>query len=604
MSPVIIILVLLFVIVTIGSVLIFSKNNKKQNIYDEDGDGDDLDNVADITLIEKARASIVVYEYADELNNYRFSNDKSDTDTGIFVNWYKDNWDLGFICERITNALTLVATKNKYTTLDKRIIAICEDFMFRYRYQLLKAASLNKIPWGVNWYEFSVTSTQMMAFYMLCKNVSRKKLASKIVLLLIKNPKTSLGYNRDGINSVYLAGPWMLAKHFESTSGRTSFAKLTSTPEVQYCVKYVEFPKLSTSTQDGLHMDNSVRYHTSVVYFKYFLSLFENLSLYFYELSGTNISIDTCNKVLSYIAHPTIPLTLCGFDGRNPNLSGRTYAESKYGIEVMPFGRIIRYFLPDAFFMMRGQIDKAAFYEADQNTYDTSEYWVQFRGVYCKKRGEKIANSDLGFIHDVSQNKRVSLPTGKETTKTFYPESNTRSFVFHHDNYGMLFHEYSIPQLVPALVSEYVMIDALQQKITLISLVSNNEKPLKYIIPKNNASFDNQLEQLAAVELPANSKESYQWTYDFKAKTISASVNNAYGPYGILSQEQTVGKNKYRITYKTEDSYALLYVNGKPTIVAPTVGDSREDESITATIDKNQFKCKFNTTINQYLVAN
>lgn len=606
MSQIITILfIVIFIIVSGVAIWAFSRR-KKQSEKEEEKPGSFTDQI----LLENAKRAIVRLTQPNELKQYKFRPNES---TGIHEEWYKDSSALGDICLSITAGLSIVIAhkrnneSEKYKKDDNFYKSVCEDFMLRYKEQLLKS-NLKDLPWGTNWYQFSVTSTNMLASYLLCDDVLQKDLAAEIILLIVQSPRRSIGFTRSEMNAIYMAGPWMLAQNHKN---KISISKLVQFSDIQYCTAYCSLDIVQNSRQDGRHIDESIRTHSSVVTFAYFYTLFGRLSNYFYALSNANVDVSLYDTVRSYVAHPRIGKTLCGLEGRKNDVSARVYDKSPLGIRVMPFARIIRFFTHDAAFIMRGQVADSAYFEADKSVYDTAEYWVQYRGVYTAASPAGLAANDLGFIHDEAhepKESRISIPSTTSTTETFYPLDFSRAFVFQHDNmFGLLYHDYKASNLCLANVRELLIIDASKQTMRLYVAIICSEGTYYSVPPlKVSHSFNIERKSIERIQLGPNSTNHFIWDYDFRQSTITVNQTDAFNIYELMANGFLASNNKtYNVVYdeKEDDAYAVLNVDGRATIIAPALGDNLELPTIVM-FDKTGrlLNGEFDKEINQYRV--
>lgn len=114
--------------------------------------------------IARSRKSVVDTAFPEILLKYDLTS--SDT-TGIFPTWDTDNVVLGSMCTEIWSGLKYALNHPKEKNAEIAI-SIAENFMIRYlaRLVIIGVRPL-AIPWGTNWYEFSVTSTVMLAQMLL-----------------------------------------------------------------------------------------------------------------------------------------------------------------------------------------------------------------------------------------------------------------------------------------------------------------------------------------------------------------------------------------------------------------------------------------------------
>lgn len=400
--------------------------------------------------IERARAmSPIVKDLLkpNDLDRYTVSPAPSTT---VHPTWNTDHIALGDMCGWLTQLAQYYITPNS-VPFRARIHTVLVDFIHRYD-RAMTGKFHNVFPWGTNWYQFSITSTLMLFYFMLITtDENERTFAADLILKLIENPRKSLGANRDQANSVYMALPWITAHYFKGDVYEAS-----RHPSYEYARSYIKFQTVEHRKDEGLYMDCTYITHTNVLAYGYLRNMTSmSLPLVGFDNLMRNFLLDwrRCQRIL---AHRTIKYGCVGFHSRDRVLTQFTIADSSYGIEVIPTCLFLRMYNEDYAFSMRGQVPWIAYYESDKSIDDMAQYWVQSRQVYQKKRDYTVTFPVIGFIYpkytDTSAKQLVSsrcrIPTRTSTTTplTNGPKRNTQplkfGFVFAYGTVGILRHFY------------------------------------------------------------------------------------------------------------------------------------------------------------------
>lgn len=509
-------------------------------------------------LIKNARDSLVKYDGDfNELYNYNFNYTET---TGIYEKWDQNSIELGSICTVIMNGL-LGTMKNKSFKLP---IYICENFMIRYN-EILKTKNLNNktFPWGNNWYQFSINSTQMLAYYLLLDDVKQKLLASQIILSIIKSPTLSLGYTRDGVNSIYLCGPYILASYYMGKS----LDDIYNESSVKYCQEVIKFNTEIDTKLDGLHIDDSYTFHNSVISFSYLITLDTNLCNYMfklYPLLDSSLIYNVINKYKMITYHPTLNKNnVLGIKGRVNTLSFDTNINSPFGIYLYPTIKYLRYFTNNYTFSVRCQTGNLAFYEADQTVYNTSLYWVQFHGVLNQTSDVNVKFPDFGFIVSDTTNKLIELKSNS-TTKTFKP-AYADSFVLKFEEYGIAYQKYTINELSgDAIVEELIVINSKTETIQIIWNITTKNTALSFYLPSTKTTIDNYRDNLESIKIDRNSQYQSMVVFNLKNNSVITTKNDTNSISGILTNLNI------KPISNNNDSYYIYYTNDmKPKYLTP-----------------------------------
>lgn len=538
-----------------------------------------------INLIAARQALESPTEFPELLTTYKFDAES----TGLYANWDKSELDLGSMCVIITQGLKY-ANAHENSQESKLAIRIAEDFMSRYKTKLGNSGA-NGIPWGNNWYEFSISSTFMAACYLLLPKKDKIQLAADLILALLQSPIKSLGYKRDGVNTVYMAGPYAIAKYYKGES-----QDVWDMPEYQYVLNYIKFDTQYKQGAEGLHFDNTFVFHTNLVTYAYLATLETDVTNYYYKLDTyiTRTPASIWQNARKTLFHPTIGVSAMGVFGRNENLSIGTDAKSPLGIKVLPFARYIRYFTKDCQFSARTLVQWYGFFEADRYTNTQSQYWTQYRNVHTADSPTALAFPDAGFICRSSVKSLIQIPSTTSTTTVFTPKL-AESFVLMYERYGVAWQTYKIEQFGPQTVTELIVIDSKDNTIDINVVIRDSpvSDPVVYYSVDTLVVLDQYRSKLKPLAVESN--KQFVTHFDLYSKTVitkTQSITNST----MLPLTLNDG---IVIDVDAKNSVAILRKNNKPTVICPK-NQPVEARSITLT-DIGTFK--FDDSQNQYVVV-
>lgn len=567
----------LLTVLAILGVLIFYLNKSATSVAKDNEDRIDLN---------AARGAIEKADFPKVLYDYKFD----DESTGIFTDWSTSNVTLGEMCLAIIQGLKYAHHAASNSSQAVLVVAITENFMLRYRSKLNASAS-SGIPWGKNWFEFSITSTTMAAHYLLLPNVKLTDLASDIILRLIANPKLSLGYSRDGVNAVYMAGPFLLAKYFK---GRVN--DVWDMNQYKYVLDYIKFNIQYEQGKDGLHMDDTYSFHSGLVTYAYLKTLTTDLTTYFYRLDSgiTRSPEEIWYGVRDVICHKTIGVSALGVYGRKDDISFETNTSSPLGIRVIPFARYIRYFTDKHQFSMRLMVPWYGFFEADRTTYTQSQYWTQYRNVHTINSSPSIQFPDAGFICHDDVKQLIAIPSQTTTTTVFRPQT-ADSFVLMYDRYGVGWQTYVISQFGSQTVTELLVIDTKTNAINITLNISNSDttKAVVYYSVVTACDLDQYRAKLKPMSVSANTKATFATYFDLNASTVITTKRES------SSNELLPLKLEDDITVDLVNNVAVLRKNGKALVICP----KSQSYELPIIALGNEGTFVFDETVNQY-VAN
>lgn len=529
--------------------------------------------------------------------------------TGVFPNWCTDSEVLGSICNWLITVAGYYLCEATPADDKKRCLAIMSDFVQRYDNALKASIPPERcrsliLPWGKNWYQFSISSSNMLFHYMLCvRNVQRDKLAQAINLLfrIVETPKKSLGWTRDQANSVYMGLPWIVAHYLKGDIDEAS-----QHPDYIYVVDYINFLVVKERKKEGLYMDYTYITHTNCLAYGYLAEMT--------RMSKAIVSFDNCirNFLLDWkhcqciLSHPLIPYGPIGFYSRDHRLTSETNADSPMGIRVIPTCLFLRMYHDDYSFAVRGQNEWIAYYESDKTFDDMSQYWVQYRGVRFACQNHERQFPDIGFFFAAADRSGkpidtfCHIPTKTSTTTTFLPQKLKSKpikygFVFAYGHIGMLRHFYDCEEMVydyaadkkygGFTVDEYVLCD--YQKHTVYTWARIRKK-MQYKMKL----VANQIHDWPADK---SAEGIFHMAWDCAARKLTSKFEVHQSSSDAIAEFYPPG-----IKVVSTDNTVMLLENDKPKLAMYPDAWTELHTNFETTYDDKKFTFVFNKHINQY----
>lgn len=151
--------------------------------------------------IIKGELFIVDIESSASINNIE--------DLDEFKKWKTNEAVLGEACKFAIFATSRVMSnpvhyRKTLVTLDNFVLSLERTF------GKTRGNSIKSIPYGQNWYSFSILVPNFLSIYIFLRNSSNKSNAVALIARLIESPFKSLGYSRNEVNSVYMTLPYII----------------------------------------------------------------------------------------------------------------------------------------------------------------------------------------------------------------------------------------------------------------------------------------------------------------------------------------------------------------------------------------------------------
>lgn len=487
--------------------------------------------------------------------------------TGLFDNWHRDTVALGDICDTITQAIRYVIRHPEERERRVFVVCVCEDFVARYRDALsFGHDEISRIPWGSNWYQFSVNSTCMLAHYLILEeSTSMSDVAADLILRIIAHPCKSLGYERRNVNALYMLGPWLIASLYRGKK----LEVLRQHEDVRFCYALIDMRVIYGKSENGLHLDNSYLAHDGVLAFQYLFNLSSCVTSYWFPLFVDNKMNAVIENVKTCVLHPTVDRAPIGINGRKGDHHALVHKHERLGVYVMPLSRFLRFFTDRHAFYMRAQVNGIAFFESDRKIDDTAQYWVQHRAVFTKLTEKKLHFPNVGIISNASRaNEPLKIESKTKTTNAFFP-NEARSFVFAHADKAIVWQHYRIDEFGDYALTERVTIDVARSLIRIHAIVDNTgaselrycgatESPSSLIEPK-----------LEEYKIAAKSKRAIETIFSLKDDTVkSRALDDAEGDDEKEPPEKPFDDDD-DYSVRVNDGFAILKHRDRPILACP-----------------------------------
>ncbi|XP_057340322.1 uncharacterized protein LOC130677545 [Microplitis mediator] len=364
------------------------------------------------------------------------------------------------------NKLTLFAIELLELNVTRDALSLCRSIVESIinsiisRLQLIPGP-LTAIPWGKNWYPFSIYVTRLFVTYEYLGDDSNLKRKCHDQLIRI-TPYIGVSFQstREGENLFYMAVARLCSNYlFEPDQ----FIKDQSDPQFKKLEAYLEFPIVKTNeVKEGRYPDGSWIYSENVASYaeaRKYGEFYDRL----YRIFGFPSKIkEGAESIFPKLLHPKIPYLPLGLVGR----SGKVVNYKRYpnmtisetGVFVMPFMGFGIFKSPHFLFYVRVQRPGIAAFQAKKFNGDEIEKnpnhlglgWVQLRKLYRNNyatRTDKIveytwknlkiqpglltfADNEVNFLEvfNVPDGKKPkSFMTKRETLKSYIGQLNADS---------------------------------------------------------------------------------------------------------------------------------------------------------------------------------
>uniref|UniRef100_A0AAU8GBI6 ODV-E66 n=1 Tax=Faxonius propinquus nudivirus TaxID=3139431 RepID=A0AAU8GBI6_9VIRU len=549
-----------------------------------------------ILEMRKPRNSRVSFQYkknypltAPDMSDYDF-----ETQGRKKFEWHLSDEGLGEACAFWRTTFRWMEAKSKGST--SKVVKALEDWFLAMDSELDKTDYANPtyqgMPWGNNWYQFSIDFTQVCAYYILCKvnNPIISNLCCKLITTIIKDPQHSLGYTRDAANSGMMSFPWCTAHNRLGDLDRSS-------PEYLYGIEqYNVGPRTDlAANKDGTHIDFSYMIHSGVYAYGYVGSLLS----FFPDMTQIEV-IDNMeyatDMMYSKLRHRTIDVSGCCLFTRVNTLHCDLYTgKTKTGkCEVIPSMRYIRFFGDDYQFTARGMQGTVSYYECDQTYQQMGCYSTFCREVFRPGASKTPIFPVNGFIFPSGATELPTVPPLNITTTTYFGDmytGETLSYCFTDGvKWGVLRQYYmKCKELVNVRFDEQIFIDIENEIITIFMKLYDAPAQVGYYT--GNVKYDPAL---------TNNRGPmyYKTIIDIKANTTTSQRDST----GHLMSNPLNFTGIYKDPRSQTQMGVFITKNGEPYIYCPEEQMITTEEIIKKQYgDNTSYKFKFDIKTNQYM---
>lgn len=542
--------------------------------------------------------------------------------TGVHETWDADHEVLGDMCTFLMDVARYYLHSATPADKKQRCLDMFGDFVPRFVAKM-DGKHNTLTPWKrpdrSNWYQFSISATQMLYYGAIIADTDGKRtVCCEEILRIISSPRCSLRWCRDGANMVYMALPWITAHYFLHEKDIELWAQH---PSYRCAVEYIKFPMVTTRKNEGLYLDSTYIAHVFVLAYGYMANMttMSDPIVAFDDLMR-NFILDY-RRVQTILFHPTLPYGPIGFFTRDPKTTVPTFASSPLGIRVIPTCLFIRMYGPDYSFACRGQVPWIAFYEADRSNNTMAQYWVQYRGVrFASDPPHKATFPEPGFAYQkfkdaaeqIPVTDRCVIPSQTSTTTPWKPAKsdgqpdNLRfGFVFSYGNIGIMRHFYNCTQM------RYTTESTVHKDKTTFGQYSIDEFILCNYDTHTIDIYIRILKKEAFTMILCAGPTKHEWSqwdpslgvwhmhWDCKSKTLTSEFSSS-------DTIDTVIEEKYPKGYTVVDSDAkdtvILLDNGQPKMAMYPDDKSELNRNFVTKYQNKEYTFQFDETTNQYWV--
>lgn len=528
-------------------------------------------------------------QFPNVLNEYELDFNK---DIGIYPNWSTDTDVLKLLCLDLINAFAY-AINNPTDEYAQFAIQIGDNFVERLWVRL---QTLDTKVWTsptnptASWRVFGIYVTRMLALYLLAPYIMHRRRAANEILLIINNPKTALNVERTGWDTVYLTGPFILAKYNTNPSELSDIRKSS---EYNY-VKDLISNTVRVAGRPGIHMDCGIFDSGNVPACDRLPMIIRFVGYYFKLDLALNITkpISDIWKMLKLLMmHSKVGFSNLGAYGIKSDYQMLLDPSSVYGIKVIPSMRYMRYFTQYTQFSIRFQDRDIAFYESDHLSNTQAQYWVQGRRIFSNISSPNLNYPEFGLCYPSTNNERLALPPDPTSERKAFTSLNSSSFVIAYAEFGVAFQKYNIAEFGDAVdFTERVIINVNASTIHIIFQI-HNKSDVEYTfngVP-NNSNIDDV--KLQSFLIPPSETVTFEYIANchYSTSTFKRLVN--YETVDLPIVVDTGTNTKIELV----PPYVIMYQNNSPKIAA-LYTTNEEAEEITA----GSMKFRFDSTANQY----
>lgn len=526
-------------------------------------------------------------QFPNILNEYELDFNK---DIGIYTNWSTDTDILKLLCLDMINAFEY-AINNPTDENAYLAIQIGDNFVERL---WVKLQTLDTRVWTsptnptASWRVFGIYVTRMLALYLLAPYCMHSKRAAEAILRIVNNPKTALNVERTGFDTVYLTGPFILAKY---NTNVTELNDIRKSSEYNY-VKNLISSTVRIAGRPGIHMDYGIFDSGNVPACDRLPMVIQFVGYYFKLDLALNINTpisDIWQKVKLIMLHSQVGFSNLGAYGIKSDYQMLQDSNSVYGFRVIPSMRYLRYFTQYTQFSIRYQDRDIAFYESDHLRNTQAQYWVQGRRIFTNISSPDLNYPEFGLCYPSTNNEKFALPPNAASERKAFISPNSSSFVMTYAEIGVAFQKYNIDEFGDVDFTERIIINANAATINILFQI-HNKSNVEYTF---NGVVNGVLDDVKLQSLPILPSETVTFEYVVNCQYFTTTFKRLirYGTIDLPIVINTTNTTKIELV----SPYVILYQNDDPKIAALYMTNEELEEIIVGSM-----KFRFNSTANQY----
>lgn len=410
----------------------------------------DIDRFTKLIVQHLSTAAFNDKEATLTLSNFDKTNDHLLPD----YNWKSNSLDFTNFLNEMVNVLRCVI--NKKSTFFKS--EKCWDilaFTVEYIAEILPARpTYQMVPFGTNWYEFSISFPRLLVFstylYRSQFNKFHKKMADRMkntILGFLPSPISSMGWIREGPNTVMMCVPYLGG---QIISGNKQYINTT---EMKYVLNQIEMNLVSEG--QGLYHDSSFIFHEHLRAYGYFYDAHKDYVLLMdYFKTGSKKHFVKVHQILE---HPKIQRHFAPLFTRSRNFNSKV--SGSLGFYTIDSSKIISVKTNEFILQFFGQNANLYCYESDQADFRMAQVWAMARILMTSSFPEKVPIEIIPFLPGVisDKGKLIERKSTTTTTDAFLCQEATCIITKFKDAIG-IYNRYYSKELKVAVVEEMAII--------------------------------------------------------------------------------------------------------------------------------------------------
>ncbi|MBT0716654.1 Occlusion-derived virus envelope protein E66 [Dolichomitus sp. PSUC_FEM 10030005] len=341
--------------------------------------------------------------------------------------WQDNSPETDSLCNALDRVLMGTMDPNNSPARHKKIWQIVEFSIKTICERISIPLPNNRVPWGHNWYAFSISIPRILVFATFLHrdqfNRPNREIEGWLRLLvpeLLKTPKQSLGWIRDGPNAVMMAIPYLganiLLNRYDNAVGHADF---------KYVLKYIQINYVTSG--EGFYADGGFVFHSNMRAYGYVYGSFVDFKLLadYYKFDSIAGKLEKIYNLLNNPS-PKIRTQYGPWFSRTQNMSIGTKAYGTFGYNIIPSNSMISVRTVDFTLQFHGQKRYLGHYEADQANFNMLQYATMSRHYHYEDTDPILRLEFMTYYPGVISlnNKHIVLKTDPifTTTQSFVPD--------------------------------------------------------------------------------------------------------------------------------------------------------------------------------------